>query len=122
MAAIKQYANNFQIDIMIITETHVQEGEKMEITIEGMAEISTSKREKGHGKGGVAIFVSHKIPRYEEYSQITKKEHEIEHCAAAVYPNHNSEDKIVIVGIYRPPEKRHPSYQAAFGRMLNMNR
>ena len=46
----------------------------------------------------------------------------MEHCSAVVFPDHNSQDKLAIVGIYRPPEKQHPPYQEAFDQMLRSNR
>ena len=122
LAAIKQCINDYGISIMVITETNIQEGDSKKYMIDGMTEVSSSKREKGNSKGGVAIYVSQKIPCYAEYKRITNKPNELEHCAAVVFPNHNPNDKLAIVGIYRPPEKQHPPYQEAFERMLKINR
>ena len=62
------------------------------------------------------------IPCYEEYSVITHQKNEIEHCATIIYPNHNANDKLAVVGIYRPPYKEHPSYKGAIQQMMGMRK
>ena len=100
MAAIQQYIDDWKIDIIVKTETHVQENGYKAISLKGMTRASTSCREQGKIRGGVAIYVSHAIPCVEEYSTIVKEKNEIEHCATIVYPNHNAQDRLAIVGVY----------------------
>ena len=84
MTAIQQFINDWRIDVIVITETYVQEEGYGEISIEGMTRACTSCGEKGKTKGGVAIYVSNMIPCYEEYSMITCEKNEIEHCATII--------------------------------------
>ena len=60
LTAIKQCINDYGISIMVITETNIQEGDGNKFTIEGMTEVSSSRRKKGYSKGGVAMYVSRK--------------------------------------------------------------
>ena len=42
--------------------------------------------------------------------------------AAPVFPNHRAEDRLVAVGVYRPPGRVHLPYDRAFQQMLAENR
>ena len=65
------------------------------------------------------ILVHNTVPSETEYSLVVQQPNEMEHCAALVYPNHTKEDKLLIVGIYRPPEREHPSYEGALEKILH---
>ena len=68
---LQQYVNDYGIDVIFITQTHIHVDGYKQISIEGMTRVSTSCRTKGRSKGGVAIYVSKKIPCIKEYSTIT---------------------------------------------------
>ena len=36
---------------------------------------------------------------------VAHSRHELEHSAAIVFPNHNTEDRLMVAGVYGPPEK-----------------
>ena len=73
MVAIQQYIDDWNVDIKVITETHIQESGYDKISLKGMTRASTSCREQGRNKGGVAIYVSDKIPCVEETSTVTRE-------------------------------------------------
>ena len=103
MIVIRQYINDWHVDVIVITETHDQEDGFAGISIEGMTRACASSRATGSINGGVAIYVSEAIPCCKEYSTVTRNKNKMEHCAAIIYPNHNSDDRLAVVGIYRPP-------------------
>ena len=98
------------IRIMIITETRIQEGGYDNVNVEGMARVSACGRKTGQTTGRVAIYVHDAAPCYSEYNQIVHEKREVAHCAAAVFPDHTRQDRIQVVGAYRPPGRNgnHP--------------
>ena len=56
-----------------------------------------------------------------QYSTITHEKNEIERCATLLSPNHTMEDPIVVVGMYRPPEREHPPYKNAYKKVHPQN-
>ena len=122
LAAVQQFLEDNRIHIAIITETHIQENGYADIAIAGYTIAGTCCREVGKSKGGVAIFVHTTVPSSKKYDKIVTRPNELEYCAATVYPNHNPRDKLEIVGVYRPPETDHPSYEEASNQMLRSNR
>ena len=46
---------------------------------------------------------------------------ELEHCSTSVFPNYNYEQKLDIVGVYRPPITKHPPYEEVLKQILQSN-
>ena len=120
--AIEQYLKANRVHIAVITETHLQEGETDTVPIKDYKMASSRSRKKGERKGGVAILLHTAIPHIQTEHRVTQKTSEIEYCSVTVFPNHNNKDQLVIVGIYRPPDRNHPSYEQATNQMLQAHR
>ena len=118
-AAIAQYLQDNGVHVAVITETHVQEEKQDALRFEGYTPESSRFRQSGKQKGGVVILVRNTVPGETEYNLVVQLPNELEHCAALVYPDHTKDDKLLIVGIYRPPEREHPSYEGALEKMLH---
>ena len=73
LTAKKQYRNGNRVNFLVSTGTNIQEGGYKDISLEGMTRVGAICMEKGHIKGGVAIFAGDDIPRYEDYSIVTRR-------------------------------------------------
>ena len=62
------------------------------------------------------------IPFNKKEWRTVQEQQELEHCSIIVHPNYNEEDKLVIVGMYRPPEKDHPDYAPILKQALQYHR
>ena len=124
ISALEQYRHVNRVHISVITETHLQGGGPDAVELKGYTLVSSCCRKQGRQKGGVAIYVHERAPFVESESEhrVVDIEHEMECCAATVLPNHNSSDRLVIVGIYRPPQKKHPPYAPTLRRVLQKHR
>ena len=120
--AVEQYLKANRVQIAVITETHQQEGERDTINIKGYKLVSSRSRQKEEKKGGVAIFLYLQISCMDTEHRVAQEESELEYCSATVFPNHNNKDQLVIVGVYRPPYKKHPPYDQAIFQMLKANK
>ena len=103
LKTVERYLKTNRVHIAAITETHIQEGDKIDIRIKGYTIVSKCRRKKGELKGGIAIYVHDSIPHCNGEDKTVWTQHELEHCPAIVYPNHNERDELAIVGVYRPP-------------------
>ena len=52
------------------------------------------------------------------YNAETNEENEIEHCSATISPTYDYNLPLSTVAVNRPPETKHPLYQAALARTL----
>ena len=78
----------------------------------------TQENIKGGGGGGVLIFIHHALPCLPGYDRVCGEKHEMEHCSTTIYPQYDFGLPLNIVGVYRPPEYHHPSYEEALKKML----
>ena len=39
-----------------------------------------------------------------------------------MYPNHTAQDALLIVGVYRPPNKGHPDSEEVYGQILHQQK
>ena len=62
------------------------------------------------------IWVHQTIQCSSGYNTVVTKENEIEHCSTILYPQYDYGLPINIVGVYRPPEYKHPSYDQALAK------
>ena len=113
LTSVERYIKTNRAHIAVITETHIQEGDQIDIRIKGYTIVSKCQRQKRELKGGIAIYVHDAIPHGKGEDKTAKIPHELEHCSAIVYPNHNEKDELAIVGVYRPPVDEHPDYTSA---------
>ena len=65
------------------------------------------------------IYVHDSVPYLPGRGQITTVKGEIEHFSTTLFPNHNYEQALVIVGVYRPPDNKHPAYEKALEEVLS---
>ena len=64
------------------------------------------------------IYGHESAPYLPRKNQITTVKGEMEYCSTTVFPNHNYEQSLVVVGVYRPPDSKHPEYGAALEEIL----
>ena len=122
LQAVEHYLKTNRVHIAVITETHIQQGDPIDIQIKDYVLASTCKRKKGSTKGGIAIYVHISIPHQKKEERMVQTQNEIEHCSVVILPNHNQEDKLAVVGVYRPPGKEHPDYTHMLKQMLRYNK
>ena len=122
LPAIQKYVDDHQISIIIRTATHIQGGGYGNMDINGMTKVSTCCRKAGQTKGGAAANNRDAAPCYCDFSRIMQEKNELEHCAAAVFANRNPQDRMQVVGVYRPPGRGHPPYTEAMETILKANK
>ena len=117
---LEMFLNDRNVHVMVVTETNVTESRMEQAKIAHYTIANSSCREdlivKGGGGGGVIIYVHDSVPYIAGTDQITSVKGEIEFCSTTLFPNHSFDQPLVVVGIYRPPDTKHPEY----GKTLEM--
>ena len=116
--AIEHYLKTNRVHIAVITETYLMEGEHETVAIKDYKLASSCSHKQGETKGGVAIFVHTQVPFIRTEHRVAQTKGEIEYCSVVIFPNHNKKEQLVVVGVYRPPDKQHPPYDEALEKML----
>ena len=122
LQAVGYFLKTRRVHTAVITDTHVQKGDPIDMQIKDYTLVSTCKRKQGAPKGGTAIYVHTSLPYLNGEERTAQEQREIEYCSAAALPNHNETDKLAIVGAYSPPEKEHPEYVPMLNQMLRNNK
>ena len=120
--ALETYINDHGVNIVVITEANVTESRVDQIHLDCFTCTNhccrTKENVKGGGGGGVLILIHHSIQCIKGYNNTVKEENEMEHCSTMVYPRCDYGLPLNIVGVYRPPDCKHPPYEMALETML----
>ena len=116
--AIAQNLKGNMIHVAVVTETHIRQERTGGLHFDRYAPVRTCCRKTVKTQGRAVILAHTTVPSATEYSLVVQTPIEKEYCAAMVHPNHTEDDQLLIVGIYRRPERGRPPYQNALDRTL----
>ena len=119
---VECYLNDNCAHVAVITEAHIAQSKIANVAM-GNCKVSnhccrTEGGVKGGGGGGVITWIHNSVPFTEGRNYEVKRKDEMEPCSTVKYLNNNYEQKLVMAGVYRPPNHKHPSYEKALGRIL----
>ena len=120
---LEMYINDREVHINVVTDSNITESKLHLVQMDPHAIANKSYREdtsvKGGGAGGVLIYIIESAPFIPGEDQNIATEGEMEFCSTEVYPNHNYEQPLLVVGMYKPPDSRHLSYKEALEQELH---
>ena len=123
---LELYINDGELHVVVAIETNVTEGELSMVKMANYTVTNRSCREdtprKGGGGGGALIYVHDSIAYLPGIDHLRTIKCELDFFSTELFPNYNYDQSIMVVGVYRPPDFRHPQYDTALKKMLGKRR